>query len=79
MILAWSTADCARDGQTDWLTRLYEHCVNAIRSSGSLPYGEDSAIKIAVPSLDGQAAIIRYRELLPPGHNPPTGVLDWLE
>lgn len=77
--MAWSPAEFSRDGQTDWLTRLFEYSVNAIRARGNLPYKENSAIKIEIPGLDEQAAIMRYRDQLPPGHNPPTGVLDWLE
>lgn len=77
--MAWSPAEFFRDGQTDWLTRLYEYSVNNIRARGCLPYGEISAIKIETPRLDEQAAVMRYRDQLPPGHNPPSGVLDWLE
>lgn len=76
---AWSTTEMRRDGQTDWLVRLYEKTVNAVRELGGIPSDSYSVMNIQTPNLDEQAAIMRYSDQLPPGHNAPTGVLDWLE
>ncbi len=76
---AWSTTEIQRDGQTDWLVRLYEKTVHAVRELGGVPSDSYSVMRIQTPNLDEQAAVMRYRDQLPPGHNPPTGVLDWLE
>lgn len=75
----WSTSEIKRDGQTDWLVRLYEKTVHAVRELGGAPSDSWSAMSIQIPNLDAQAAVMRCRDQLPPGHNPPTGVLDWLE
>lgn len=75
----WSTDNLLRDDQTGWLTRLYEKTVNGIRELGGAPSETSRIMKIEVPSLDAQAEIMRFRDQLPPGHNPPTGALDWLE
>lgn len=76
---AWSTSDLQRDGQTDWLVRLYEKTVNAVRELGGVPSDSYSVMSIQTPNLDAQAAAMRYQDQYPPGNNAPTGVLDWLE
>ncbi len=76
---AWSTSEVNRDDQSGWLTHLYEKTVNGIRELGGVPSGTSMIMKVAVPSLHVQAEIMRFRDQLPPGHNPPTGALDWLE
>lgn len=74
----WSTSDIQQDGQADWLIRLYEKAINGIREVGGLPSG-GATLEIEVPTLADQARIMRYRDQLPPGYNPPTGVMDWVD
>lgn len=76
---AWSTNEVKRDDQTGWITHLYEKTVNGIRELGGVPSGTSRIMKVTVPSLQAQAETMRFRDQLPPGHNPPTGALDWLE
>lgn len=76
---AWSTYDVARDAQTSWLVRLYEKTVNGVREIGKIPTGENNVMRVIVPTLSEQAEVMRFRDQLPPGHNTPTGVLDWLD
>lgn len=75
---AWSTSDMSRAGQTNWLARLYEKTVSGIRANG-LPRESSGELNIKVPRLDEQARAMTHRDILPPDHNPPSGVLDWLE
>lgn len=74
----WSTSDIRRDAQTEWLVRTYETTVNGIRKIGKLPDGSSSVLSVKIPTLGEQARVMRDRDMLPPGHNTPTGVLDWL-
>lgn len=75
----WSTNDILQNDQTGWLVHLYEKTINGIRELGSVPSGTSRIMKIEVPPIDAQAEIMRFYDQLPPGHNPPTGELDWLE
>lgn len=76
---AWSTSEVSQDDQSGWLVHLYEKTVNGIRELGAVPSGTSRVMKVATPSLQVLARTMRFRDQLPPGHNPPTGDLDWLE
>lgn len=72
----WSTKNMKQDGQTDWLIHLYEKVINMMRYDGGLPAETEEYISaIEVPTLLQQARVMRYKEILPPGHNVPTGVI----
>ena len=78
-LLAWSTSNIKQDGQTEFLVRIYETAISGIRDINGLPSGAISVLTIETPTLDRQASVMRYRNQLPPGHNPPSGVMDWLD
>jgi len=68
-----------KDGQTDWLVRLYEKSINGIRSHGLPSETNKGVISVQMPTLQRQAEVMRYRDLLPPGNNIPTGVIKFLD
>lgn len=74
----WSAFDLEVDGQTSWLVRLYEKTVNGIRRKG-MPRQTGTVLSVRIPSLGEQARVMRYRNQLPPGHNPPSGVFEWMD
>ncbi len=76
--MAWSSQNLAQDGQTDWLVHLYEKSIQAVRNLGGLPQN-GQAISVKLPELIEQARVQRARAQMPPGHNTPTGVLEWEE
>lgn len=78
--MAWSTTDMKRDGQAEWLVRLYEKTVNAVRTFGRIPSeGTDGVMNVKIPTLADQARAFRYRPQLPPGKNVPTGQVEFLD
>ena len=77
--MPWSSYDIHQDGQTDWLVRLYEKTINGIRDLNGLPSEEEgSVLTVTIPTMGYMANILRFRQQLPPGHNVPSGVIDWL-
>lgn len=75
----WSSFTTHKDGQTDWLVHLYEKSVNGIRQFGLPSEVDTGVLVIKTPTLADQARIMRYRDLLPPGNNAPTGVIEFLD
>ena len=69
-----------RDAQTEWLVKSYESVIYKAREAGGFPVESESGVlALEIPPLSEQARVVRWREQLPPGHNAPTGVLDWIE
>lgn len=71
----WSTRNLKQDGQTDWLVRLYEKTISGIRANGGLPTEIESILQFYIPTASEQAKVMRFREILPPGHNIPSGII----
>ena len=75
----WSTSDMKKDGQTDWLVRLYEKSINGVREFGLPSERTKGAIAVHLPTMAEQASTMRYRDPLPPGKNIPSGVIDFTD
>lgn len=75
----WSTSNMKKDGQTDWLVRLYEKSVTGVREFGLPSEHSQGAIAVRLPTLAEQARVMRYRDPLPPGNNVPSGVIGFLD
>lgn len=76
--MAWSAYDLVADDQTGWLVRLYEKTVVGIRQYG-IPDTTGRVLSVKIPELGEQARVMRYRDQLPPGHNAPSGVFEWMD
>lgn len=75
----WSTFELHKDGQTDWLVRLYEKTVNGMRDIGLPSEINDGVLSVRIPTLAEQARVMRRRDIRPPGHNAPSGVLSFTD
>ena len=74
----WLTTDMHKDGQTDWLVRLYEKTINGIRDVGLPAEVNNQILAVQIPLVADQADVMRYREPLPPGNNLPTGQIEFI-
>lgn len=77
--MVWSSSNTHKDGQTDWLVRLYEKTVNGIRVNSLPSEVTTGVLSVRIPTLAEQARVMRYREQLPPGNNAPTGVVGFID
>lgn len=60
--------------------RMYEKVINGSRDMGGFPDETRLGVmSVTMPTLAKQARTMRWRDQLPPGHNAPTGVLDWID
>lgn len=74
--MARSTNEMEKGGQAAWLVRLYEKTAGGIRRHG-LPARSEGVLSVQVPTLMRQARIMRKLDILPPGQNTPSGVIDF--